>query len=407
MKVLIQWAGAFDTPGPANHLLKALIEDMVAAGISVHLIQGSIKRVREEVPVELRELDGFTCDTIKRRNIAKSSFVLRYLEELVYIVRSYRYWKRLRDVDIVFVRSFPTSVFAIVLAKRFFKKPVLYGIQDMWPGTAVNSGVLRNKTITKLFYALQKIAYKQSDFITVISEDMKKKVMEQGVEEHKIVPILNWFDDKSVKEVPWDENLFVRKYNLSKDKFYVQYAGTMGYVFDYKMVLAVAEILRERSDIEFHMIGQGSQKKMFMEEAHARGLSNILFFPLEPQEMVSHVYSACSVCLIPLKKGVIGNSVPSKAGLLMACRRAIVNSVDRDSDYYKMFEESKTGISVSNDDPQGVANAILELYKNRDKLDELARNGYEFARTKYARSVNTSKFIELFSHMVSTREMEE
>ena len=91
----------------------------------------------------------------------------------------------------------------------------------------------------------------------------------------------------------------------------------------------------------------------------------------------------------------------------MACRRAIVNSVDRDSDYYKMFEESKTGISVSNDDPQGVANAILELYKNRDKLDELARNGYEFARTKYARSVNTSKFIELFSHMVSTREMEE
>lgn len=40
----------------------------------------------------------------------------------------------------------------------------------------------------------------------------------------------------------------------------------------------------------------------------------------------------------PLKEGVIGNSVPSKAALLMACRRVIINSVDIGSDYSDMFE---------------------------------------------------------------------
>ena len=112
--------------------------------------------------------------------------------------------------------------------------------------------------------------------------------------------------------------------------------------------------------------------------------------------MVSDVYSACSVCIIPLKKGIIGNSVPSKAGLLMACRRPIINSVDEDSDYYRMFDDNKIGISISNDNPEEVANAIIELYDNREKYESFANNGYEFGSKYYARSTNTIKFIELF-----------
>ena len=122
------------------------------------------------------------------------------------------------------------------------------------------------------------------------------------VKEEKIHSIVNWFDDRSVHEVSWSENRFVNKYGLCKDKFYVQYAGTMGYVFDYKMVLNVAEKLKGYNDIEFHMIGEGSQKESFIKEAKERELSNIVFFPLEPQHMVSDVYSACSICLIPLKR---------------------------------------------------------------------------------------------------------
>ncbi|HZG73355.1 MAG TPA: glycosyltransferase family 4 protein [Chondromyces sp.] len=399
MKVLIQWAGGFDTPGPSNHLLKALIEDTLSAGISVHLVQGSIKHINEELPSDLKALDRFTYDTLQRKDIAKSNFIRRYLEEIVYTIRCVRYWKKTKDVDIVFVRSSPTSLYAILLAKIMLKKPVLYGIQDMFPGSAVNSGVIQNKVIANIFYFLQKIAYRKSDAISVISEDMKIKVIEQGVPKEKVYAIVNWFDDRTVHEVPWEQNRFVRKYNLPRDRFYVQYAGTMGYVFDYKMVLDVAELLRDYEDIEFQMIGQGSQKNAFMKEKEKRGLNNIVFYPLEPQEMVSDVYSTCSVCLIPLKKGIIGNSVPSKAGLLMACNRAIVNSVDEDSDYYKMFNEKKIGISASNDNPRLVANAILDLYNNKGKREQMAKNGHEFGKRYYSRSVNTKKFIEVFKKL--------
>ena len=58
----------------------------------------------------------------------------------------------------------------------------------------------------------------------------------------KIFEIVNWFDDMTVQEISWEDNRFVKKYNLSEHKFYVQYAGTMGYVFDYEMVLTVAHL---------------------------------------------------------------------------------------------------------------------------------------------------------------------
>jgi glycosyltransferase involved in cell wall biosynthesis len=399
VKVLIQWAGGFDTPGPSNHLLKALIEDMVLSGIEVHLIQGSIKKINEEIPSELENLSGFTYTTLIRKDISKNNFIMRYLEEIYYIFRSVKYWKKIKDVDIVFIRSCPTSLYGIILSKLFLKTPVLYGVQDMFPGSAVNSGVIKNKFIANFFYTTQKFAYKYSDVITVISEDMKIKVMEQGVDERKIHPIPNWFDDQSVHEVDWIDNRFVKKYDLSSDKFYVQYAGTMGYDFDYKMVINVAEKLKKYRDIEFHMIGQGSQKDLFMSEAKKKGLDNIKFFPLEPQHMVSDVYSACSICFIPLKRGIIGNSVPSKAGLLMACNRTIVNSVDENSDYYRIFNDNEIGISASNNNPDEVVKAIVSLYEDKDKREKYAKNGKIFGQKYYSRSVNTKLFSDLFTEM--------
>lgn len=402
-KILFICTEGFDTPGPSNHLISTLIEDLLDSGFHITLIQSRRQRINDDIPDNLKEKLNFEVITIDRKIINKSSFIKRYFEESFYHYKAFKRWRKIKKFDAVFVQSCPTVLFSVLLLKLFTKYPILYSIQDMWPGSAVNSGVLKNKMIAQIFYKLQKIAYKYSDVLTVISEDMKSKVIEQGVCEEKIYPIVNWFDDRSIHEVDWKENRFVNKYDLRKDKFYVQYAGTMGYVFDYKMVLNVAEKLKGYSNIEFHMIGQGSQKESFIKDARERELSNIIFFPLEPQHMVSDVYSACSICLIPLKRGIIGNSVPSKAGLLMACNRSIVNSIDEDSDYYNMFNKHEIGISVSNNNPNEVVDAIVSLYEDIEKREKYAENGLVFGQKYYSRKINTKKFIELFKELAKEK----
>ena len=400
MRILFVLDSGFDTYGPSLHLYKALLEDLLKAGHTIHLIESVSTRKDPVIPETLEKHPNFSYELIPIAIVKKSHFALRYLAGVQYCFRTIPSLKKCKGkFDVVHVQSCPWAQFAVSFAKKYVGAPTVFNVQDMFPGSSIAAGVMPRKWMQKIFYAIQKIGYKKADMISVISEDMKDRVVAQGVPPEKVHVIVNWYDDSFVKEIPWEENKFVKKYNMSKDKFYVQYAGTMGFVFDYKMVLTVAENLKKYKDIVFQMIGFGSQYDQFIAEARERGVDNIVFYPLEPQPMVPHVYSACSICFIPLKRDIIGNSVPSKAGLLMSCRRVIVNSVDEWSDYYKMFGREDMGLSASNLDSDAVTAAILKLYNDRELIEHFANNAQPYGKSYYSRTVNTAKYEQLYKKL--------
>ncbi len=401
MKLLFFMSGGFDTYGPSLHLYRALFEDLLKAGHTIHLLESASSRKDPDVPESIANNPNFSYELIPLDNTQKHQFVKRYLAGVKYCFTAKKYLRNQRNkgYDLVHVQSCPWAPFAVSFAKNILKIPVVFNVQDMFPGSSIASGVMPQRWMQFIFYSMQKIAYKKADVISVISEDMKAKVVEQGVSPDKIKVIVNWYDDSFVREIPWEDNLFVKKYNMSKNKFYIQYAGTMGFVFDYKMVLSVAEALKSYKDIVFQMIGFGSQYDDFIAAAKEKSLDNIIFYPLEPQPMVPHVYSACNICFIPLKRGIIGNSVPSKAGLLMACKRVIVNSVDEWSDYFKMFERENMGLSASNLKPNEVVDCIMKLYNDRQLLDQLAINAHSYGTKCYSRSTNTVLYENLYREL--------
>lgn len=390
-----------EKPGPAWHLRKALMEDTLDAGIQIHAIQRHYADAKvPPFPATILNHENFSYSEILAETVDKKAFVKRYFEGIQFAWKLRRHLRTNNDYDLIFTGSSPTSPIAISILRHYAKKrPIIFNSQDMFPGSAIANGSMPKKWMQKIFYAMQKIAYKKADIITAISEDMKVKLMEQGVPEEKVRVIVNWYDDAAVKEIPWEENLFVKQENMSPDKFYVQYAGTMGTNFNPDIILEVAEKLKDQKDIVFQMIGDGVRRKKFEQNAQERGLDNIVFLPLQPQDMVPHVYSACSVCLIPLKQGVIGNSVPSKAGLLMACGRVIVNSVDEDSDYYDMFHREKMGFSAGTKDADKLAKDIRYLYENPEVRNEYGQRAKTYGAEFYSRKVNTKLYLDLFEEL--------
>lgn len=402
LKVAFFLTGGFDRPGPSNHLMSALMVDVLRAGHAVYLVGVDSGGEDDAIPSTLREFPCFTFDLVKRKPVEKSHFVRRYLDQVILIFSARKFVRNFKDCDAVFSQSSFAAPFKLMLVKRFAKHvPAIYNVQDMFPGSSIASGVMKQHWMQKAFFAFQKIAYRLADHITVISEDMKEKVLEQGVPEDKISVIYNWYDDESVQEVSWENNRFAAKYQLEKNEFYVQYAGTVGYVFDYEELISVAIALKDYKDIHFQVVAHGSQLNAFKDAARRAGANNITFLPLQPQELVSDVYSACSVCLIPLKNGVIGNSVPSKAALLMACKRPVVNVVDEDSHYYKEFNDNRIGIAVGHDHTKELSEALLRLYFDPRLCQSMGRRAYDYGRSLYSRKINTHRYIELFNRLAS------
>ena len=397
MKILFL-VSSMRIPNPSWHLMNALIEDVLAAGIKIQALQYNPEgSTMPAFPEPIITHPNFSYAEVPCARVEKTRFAKRYIYSVFDAVKMRKQIKKYNDYDMIFMQSSISSFYTMCFARHFAKKrPVIFNSQDMFPGSAIANGSMPRKWMQKIFYAMQRRAYKKATLITAISEDMKVKLMEQGVPEEKIRVIVNWYDDTAVKEIPWEENRFAKQYALSRDKFYVQYAGTMGTNFNPEIILDVAELLKQYGDIEFQMIGNGVRKDKFEADAKARDLDNIKFYPLQPQAMVSDVYSACSVCLIPLKEGVIGNSVPSKAALLMACRRVIVNSVDEGCDYGEMFEREQMGFSAGVRNPDKIAGDILKLYHDPKLLNDYADRAKAFGEENYSRKVNTKKYIELF-----------
>ena len=399
MKILFITAEGFDTPNPNNQMAETMINGFLDAGHSVHLIQSHRRGVYPDVPESLAGRHNFSCNTVVRKVVDKSNFIRRYLNDFHYAFQSMKYWLKVKDADVIYLQSNPSIIYPMLLLKAFKHIPIAYSIYDVFPGHAHSIGVIKSKLLFNMLRILQKPCYRMADAIIVLSEDMKQKVVEQGANGDRVHIVPAWYDVSNTREIPWEENRFVKKYGIDHDHFYVQFAGTIGYVFDYEVVLELAKRLIDTPQIVIQIIGDGAVKDKFVTETKKQQLNNIVFYPLQPVNLVPDVYSTCDVCIIPLKKGVIGNGVPSKAPILMACNRVIVNSVEVDSQYAKMFKDNDMGMSVDNFDYDGFANAIRTLYLSPDKRREMATNANRFGKEQYSSTNSISLLIKILERI--------
>lgn len=385
MKILYITHAGFDTPGPNNQMAEVMFNDFLDRGYKLEVIQSHTKGLNPDIPKSLVERENLKCNTIVRKQINKSHFVKRYIGDVIYYFRTMKYWLMKGKWDLIFVQSGPTVVFLLLLLKLFkFRTPILYSIYDVFPGHAYDIGVIKSRVLYDMLRMLQKSCYKIPSIITVLSDDMKDIVVREGASEKSTFVVPAWFDVTTAREILVSDNRFISKYNIDTDKFYVQFAGTIGYVFNYKTVIEVAKRLIDDRDIVFQMIGDGTTKEIFMQEAMNLGLTNIQFYPLQPVEIVPDVYSTCNICLIPLMKGVIGNGVPSKLPILMACRRLTITAVENCSKYSKMIKDNNLGLVEDVCDYDALAAAIRFAKSNSHAVSVMVENAYNFGKENFS-----------------------
>ena len=114
MKILYITSDGFDTPSPNNQMAEVMINDFLADGFEVHLIQSKRKGEFPEIPDSLQRKDGFTCDVVERKVFDRNKFVKRYLDDARYAFSAMRRWLKVKDADVVYLQSNPTVIFPMV-----------------------------------------------------------------------------------------------------------------------------------------------------------------------------------------------------------------------------------------------------------------------------------------------------
>ena len=302
-----------------------------------------------------------------------------------------------KNVDCVYLESTPPIQGLLgSLLKIFRNIPFVYCLQDIFPDSLAGTSLAKKGSLLwKIGRVIEDFTYKHADKIIVISEDFKKNIMAKGVPEDKIVVVYNWVDQNAVVDIPRDKNKLFDKYNIDREKFYIEYSGNIGLTQNMDMLLEVMKELKTtHPNIGLVLVGEGAYKAQVEEIVKREKLTNVTMIPFQPYEDISHVFSLGDAGLVISKPGVGANSVPSKTWSIMSATRPVLANFD-ENELKDILAGNECGIFTKAGDKEAFKQSIIKLYENRDLCKKYGVNGRQFVMDNLTREVGTQKYVDV------------
>lgn len=293
--------------------------------------------------------------------------------------------------DVLIVTSPPLFVGVTGIITSWVKRiPLVFEVRDLWPESAIDTGVLKNPLLIKASYLVEKLCYRKASKINVLTPAFKEVLIrKKNVPANKIIEITNGADLDIFQPGPKDN--WVRKQYGLNGKFVITYMGAHGVANHLLSLIKVAERCQEFPDIIFLLIGDGMEKSMLQAYVRDKGLQNIIFIDSQPKSTIPDYCQASDICTAVLKKVDTFKTVyPNKVFDYMSCARPILLGIDGAA--RKLVEEANCGYYVDPDKPEEFKKKILELYANREHIEELGRNGYEFVKQHFSRESLSNQY---------------
>ncbi len=391
----------------STHLTKDLEEAYIQAGFTVNIVcatptRGVSKEVREQYShIKYEELNdgGIVVRRFAMFREGRNP-ILRALRYFLTNIAQYCKSKQLKDIDVIFAGSTPPTqgMLCAKVAKKLRKKlkkniPVVLNLQDIFPDSLVTTGLTKKGSLLwKIGRKIENYTYKNADRIIVISESMKRNIMDKGVPEEKIVVVSNWIDVEETQPVKKEDNRLFEEFNISREKFTVVYAGNFGAAQGAEVVLQAAEQLRDNNDIQFVIFGGGAGFEAAKSTVEEKKLTNVIINGLLPQDRVPEVYSLGDVALITCKKGVGNSGMPSKTWSIMACNTPIIAAFDTDSELAEILAESGAGVTVEPENAEELLKAIMNAKESQHQKAEC--HSREYVMKHASKDVCVAKYVE-------------
>ncbi len=297
--------------------------------------------------------------------------------------------------DIILVTSPPlfVGITAYILSK-VKRIPFVFEIRDLWPESAIDTGVVTNQFIIKLAYIFESFIYKKAKLINVLTPAFRTTLIEKkNVPSNKIIFIPNASDFSLSQELltNFDAKLFRKEKNIPEDRFVITYVGAHGVANHLIHAVETAALLKD-TPVLFLLIGEGMQKAWLKEEALKRQLTNILFIDAVPKTEVFKYILASDMGSSILKKVDTFKTVYSnKTFDYMSCKKPILMAIDGVS--RELVEEANAGIYVEPENAQDFADKIKIYLNDRTLLQIQGENGYNYAKKNFDRTVVSSTYI--------------
>jgi colanic acid biosynthesis glycosyl transferase WcaI len=292
-------------------------------------------------------------------------------------------WKDVGHPDVIIVESPPLfdAIAARILARGKLC-PFIFTVADLWPESAIQLGVLRNRIFIRLSKWLEWSTYQKAGLVWAITGGIHDSLIKRGLSTDRVFQLTNGVDIRNFRPI---SQTLARTESGWDNRFTVLYAGTHGLAQGLFTVLEAASKVQDHLDIHFVFVGEGAVKADLIAQARKWNLKNVSFLDPQPHERMPLLIAAADACVVPLRKvPLFEGALPSKMHEIMACARPILLGIDGEARQL-VEQEAGAAMYVEPENPDALVSAIQYLYKHPEVVDILGRRGRTFVEAHFDR----------------------
>jgi len=289
--------------------------------------------------------------------------------------------------DVIVVTSPPlfVGITAYVLAK-IKKLPFVFEVRDLWPESAIDTGVLQNKIIIKFAYWFEKFIYSNATLINVLTPAFRDKLInEKKVSKEKIIFIPNAADFTLAEDVQKNFDVIGFKKELGlENKFVITYVGAHGVANHLIQLIDAAEQLTD-TNVVFQLIGAGMKKEELINEVKKRNINNVIFRDsVSKKEVFKYILASDAGASVLKKVDTFKTIYSNKSFDYMSCKRPILLAIDGVS--RDLINDAKCGVYVEPENTIDIVKGVKKLMNlNEDEIYRMGLNGYNYAKNYFDR----------------------
>lgn len=371
------------------------------SGLRVKIISGGFNHLFLSFPktpklFNREEIPGGEIIWVKMSNYSGESFLGRFLSWFEFLFKLYRYrFNENTAPNIVVVSSmsiFPIF-YALHLRKKFGTKVILE-VRDIWPLTPVElGGYSRNNPFIGMMSFVEKYAYKKADKIVSVLPGFTRHVENTLGRKRDVA----WIPNACNSEISSSKDLVGECHRLNKGYFNVLYAGALGLANAMEYIVMAAEMLKEKEDIRFVILGEGPDKLALIKQAS--NLPNVVFKPKVPKEELSAIISQADATIISWRDkklyeyGVSAN----KYNDYMLASKPVISASNIIDDPVLL---SGGGIQAEAENANSIADAVMKVYgMSIEERNAMGHHGRNFVLQHQTYKHISEKYLEVINNL--------
>lgn len=285
--------------------------------------------------------------------------------------------------DVIIASSpHPLAMVAGIRVARKLGIPCICEIRDFWPEVFFMGGKLKPNSLPgRLLLKGEHWIYKNADALIFLKEgdhtyllDQKWDLAQGGdVDMEKCYYINNGVDLEAFYRQ--QEHSVLSDPDLDSGKFNVVYTGAIRPVNDVGKILDAAKLLVDYPDIQFLIFGDGNQAGELKRRIRDEEIGNVQMKGYVDKKYIPYILSRSSVNVLNYSQSQYnwsrGNS-SNKLFEYMASGKPVLSTVEMG---YSPIENYDCGLSLEEDSPEKLAEAVLEFYQMAEsRYQEMSEN---------------------------------